>query len=261
MAYLQWLSGKSVAAPLIAVAGNALKLKVLPASPNESLPLAIELATPAIAAAAEINNRVTANFTTFTLRGLMVGQTMLTIRSQGRVVAGPLVVKVQPVLTLPDASTEAGLLARLLLAEAPNPALVSREAAPQIAESMELMRVVVENRRARPSARWGSQGARSLSDVIRARGQFHGFGNYPTIAGDVASNINNILKVANDAADQRQPALRAHVEKVLEIARGPRPADPTGGKLFWWRTANSGAPSSEVQIHRTLAGNSFYRER
>ena len=124
MAYLQWLSGKPVAAPLIAVVGNALKLKVLPASTNERLPLTIELSTPAIAAAAEINNRLAANFTTFSLRALMVGQTMLTIRSQGRVVAGPLVVKVQPVLTLPDASTEAGLLARLLLAEAPNPALI-----------------------------------------------------------------------------------------------------------------------------------------
>jgi hypothetical protein len=123
------------------------------------------------------------------------------------------------------------------------------------------MRVVVENRRAKPSSRWGSQGATSLGDVIRAPGQFHGLGSYPTIAGDVSANISNTLRLANEAGDQRQPVLRAHVEAVLQVARGPRPADPTGGKLYWWRTAGSGPPSTDVVLYKTLAGNSFYQER
>ena len=260
MADLLWMSGKPVGSPIVAVAGNALKLKVLP-GPGEVLPLTIESATPAIATAVEINNRMGPNFTTFTLQAVLNGQTMLTIRSGQRVVYGPVVVQVQPALTLPDPATDAGLLARLLLAEAPNPTLVAATAQTQLGESMRLMRVVVENRRANPSSRWGSQGAKGLADVVRAPGQFHGFESYPSIAGGVLSNINNILRLANEAGDQRQPLLRAHVEAVLRIARGPRPSDPTGGKLYWWRTSGSGAPSREVTLFKTLAGNSFYQDR
>lgn len=260
MADLQWLSGQSVATPIVAVAGNSLKLKVLP-GPGEKLPLTIVSSTPAVAAGVEVNNRMGPNFTTFILHAVLAGQTNLSILSGDRVVYGPVQVRVQPVLTLPDPTTDAGLLARLLLAEAPNPTLVAANAQAQLTESMRLMRVVVENRRAKPSNRWGSQGATSLGDVIRAPGQFHGLGGYPTIAGDVLANINNILRLANEAGDQRQPVLRAHVEAVLQIARGPRPPDPTGGKLYWWRTAGSGAPSSDVVLYKTLAGNSFYQER
>ena len=256
MAQLQTMTGRPVTPPVTVTQGGAIPLKLIP-SPGERLPLTVTTAATGTARIETLNNRTGPNFTTFTLRGAMPGQTVLNARSGNGTVTPPIAIRVIAAIALPEASTNAGLLVRLFLAEAPAPSGGSAIAS---AEVMTLMRVVLENRLATPSARWGSAGARSLADVARAPGQFEGFQGYPTLAGGISSNINDMVRIANDASDSRQASMRAHIEQAIAIASGPRPADPTGTGLYWWRTARQGSPGTGVTVYKTLLGNTFFRE-
>lgn len=223
------MAGRPAAQPITLDIGGAMPLKLIPVA-GERLPFSLAVAPPALATVEALNNRTSPNFTTFTLRGTAAG-------------------------------TDAGLLARLFLAESPGSTSDRSDyLAATSAEASRLMRVVLEDRLARPSARWASAGARSLGDVVRARGQFEGFGGYPAPSAAVTQRINNVVAIANDAGDARQPAARAHIEQAIRIASGRRPTDPTTTGLFWWKTRGSAAPGTGVVLYRTVLDNSFYRE-
>lgn len=258
MAQLQTMAGRAVTSPITLIQGGGMPLKLVPGG-NERLPFAVTTAAQAIAAVDALNNRTGPNFTTFTLRGGAPGQTALNIQSANAVATGPFAVRVLARIALPAAATNEGLLVRLFLAEAPGPGVAGATDATST-EAMTLMRVVLENRLATPSGRWGSDGATSMGDVVRARGQFEGFSGYPALPAGVSSRIENMVAIANDSGDGRQAAMRAHVERAIAVASAPRPADPTPTGLYWWRTAGSGAPGTGVTVYKTLLGNSFYRE-
>ena len=252
------MTGRAVRPPIAVVAGSAVSLKVVPLR-GERLPITVAVAGPGIAVVEALSNRVGPNFATFRLRGSAAGDTRLEVRAATGGVPLIVGVRVQAAVALPAANTDAGLLARLLLAESPGPGRADYTATAS-GEALTLMRVVLENRRRRPSARWGSAGATSLVDVVRARGQFEGFGSYPTLSAAVTARIADMLAIANNAGDARQASIRAHVEQVIAVASGPAPPDPTTTGLYWWRTEGSGAPGTGVLLYRSVLGNSFYRE-
>jgi hypothetical protein len=258
MAQLQTMAGRPVTPPIRAVQGGAVPLKLIP-GPGERLPLTVTTAAPAIAGIEALNNRTGPNFTTFTLRAGAPGQTMLNVTSSNGTVTPPIAIQVIGRIALPADSTNAGLLTRLFLAEAPGPDRPGATPATST-EAMTLMRVVLENRLARPSGRWASAGARSLTDVVRSPGQFEGFSTYPALSAKITRQIEDMVGIANDASDGRQVAMRAHIERAIAIASGPRPADPSQTGLFWWRTEGRGAPGTGVAVFKTVLGNTFFRE-
>lgn len=258
MAEIQTRANQRVTDPILAVVGNRLPLKLVPGR-GETIPATLAVAPAHVAVIEEISHRPQQNFSTFTLHALAPGRATLTVQSGGRAIAGPIGIRVDATIALPAAGTDAGLLARLFLAECPGPGTAGATDA-AITEVMTLMRVVLQNRLAQPSGRWGSAGATGLADVVRSRGQFEGFGGYPTLSTAVSGRIAEFVRIANDAADRRQPAMRAHVARAIAVASGPRPTDPTNTGLYWWRTQNSGAPGTGVTVYKSLLGNTFYRE-
>lgn len=252
------MAGSNAGTKVTAVAGGSLPLKLVPAS-KEPMADTIAAIPTNVATIENVNHRTTAHFTTFQIKCIIAGAATVTASAGGKTLAGPLSVEVLPRLALPAADTDAGLFVRLFLAEVASPGATSWTIA-DAKVCMTLMRVVVENRLATPSGRWSSSGAKSLGDVIRATGQFKGFGQYPTLSADVTSVIDDILAVANKGGDRRMANNRAHVEAAIAIASGPKPADPTKTGLYWWRTAGSGSPGTGVTAYKTLMGNTFYQE-
>lgn len=257
MARVETRAGRPVPSPIALMTGTTVALRIVPVR-GELLPFTVAVDGADVASLERVDNRTRLNVCELVLRGRAVGRTLLRITSGNQLLTMPLAVAVSARLELPAADTRAGLLARLLLAETRVPA--SLDDLPETREAMVLMRVVLENRAARPSARWGSAGARSIADVVRARGQFEGFGGYPALKDSIAANLTELLRIANTASDTRQPRIRAFVEQAIEVASGPAPPDPTRTGLYWWRTAGSGAPGNGVVVHRTLRGNTYYRE-
>jgi hypothetical protein len=258
MAQLQTMAGRPVMPPVNLIQGGTMPLKLIP-GPGERLPLTVTTVASGTAQIEALNNRTVPNFTTFTLRGGIPGQTMLNVRSANGTVTPPIAIRVIAAIALPIASTNAGVLTRLFLAETLAPGQPGVNATTST-DAMTLMRVVLENRLATPSGRWSSANARSMADVVRAPNQFEGFSSYPSLSPDVNKLIADMLRIANDASDARQGSIRAHVERAIAIASGPRPADPTPTGLYWWKTEGSKPPGTGITIYRTVLGNTFYRE-
>ena len=258
MPQLQTMGGRAITGPIAVVANSVVPLKLLPAA-GERLPLVARIAGPGIAAVDRLNNRTGPNYATFQLRGIAPGNARLELSATSGGAPVVIAVVVQAAAVLPAADTDAGVLARLFLAESPPPGRTGYSVETS-SEAMTLMRIVLDNRRATPSGRWASAGATSLADVVRARNQFEGFGAYPTLSAPVTARIDDMLAIANNSGDRRQATIRAHVDQAIAIASGEPPADPTKTGLYWWRTEGSGAPGNGVTLYKSVLGNSFYRE-
>ena len=81
-------------------------------------------------------------------------------------------------ISLPERNSDAGVESRVLLAECKSPAYSDTYTLELASECMQLMDAVLRNRLANPSP-YGAKGAISLADVVKAKGQFAGFGKYP----------------------------------------------------------------------------------
>ncbi len=218
MATFQRMDGSTVTSPLTAVAGRSLHLKVIP-GPKEPLPTVT--ANPAsIARVTHIDVRKTANFIVFTLEALIAGRAALqaTGVTPGALLAGPINVVVESSVPLPAASTDAGLLVRLFLAETPSPDEMNYTSE-QAKTAMSWMRVVVENRLNNPSNVWASAGAKTLADVIKAPGQFEGFSHYPALPANITKNINEAVEIANNGDDPRRARYKMFVDAALSRSR------------------------------------------
>ena len=257
MGDVQSMSGRSVAAGVTLVVGEIVSLKFV-GSAQDTLPARITINGPGIVAIDGVNTRAGHTYLTFKLRGGVEGKTRLAIApSKGSAVT--VGVTVEAALALPAENTDAGLLARLFLAEVDGPNGSSGSNLQEEQQSMALMRRVLANRLLKPSAQWGSAHARTLADVIHAPGQFHGFEQYPALPADISSNINNIVRIANTASDGRRRAMHAFLTVALRVAAAAPPADPSRNGLYWWRTKNKGKPSQATELFRTLGNNSFYQ--
>ena len=159
-------------------------------------------------------------------------------------------------ITLPDRSGNEGVEARVLIAECPGPAYAIYSLA-LAGEVMQLMDAVLWNRFSNPGP-FLAPGAKTLSDIVRAKDQFQGFEKYPNYDPGIKQNIQNANNIANNSKDPRSGKYADFVNKAIEVAKSTNYSDPSPGKLVAWRTANSGSPGKGFLLFKTLLGNDFY---
>lgn len=159
-------------------------------------------------------------------------------------------------ITLPDESSNAGVEARTLLAECRGPAARDYTFA-DATEAMQLMDVVLRNRLKTPGP-FMARGATDMAGIVRARGQFAGFENYPKYSAMIRANIQDALNIANNPKDHRSAAYAEFINKAIEIAKALRYTDPSPGTLVAWRTSGSGSPGRTFKFYKTVLGNDFY---
>lgn len=178
-------------------------------------------------------------------------------------------------LSLPDVSTDAGVLARLLIAESRNPAAANYDAG-DVNVGLFAMKSTVVNRLANDPSQFLAPGALNWTDIIVAPGQFAGFSRNNgqlTIAPSVEARIQTVLQRANSGP----PGPYAQfVQNVLNVVASDV-ADPFAdlsqigntlvvGGSYGWRTAGSSEPGGRLvkipeSMNGTIAGNQFYTLR
>jgi hypothetical protein len=178
----------------------------------------------------------------------------------------------QPKLTLPPENTEAGIIARLLLAETPTPWSTHWEGEQNDKVAMQWMVRVLINRKnySNPGAFYAPKNP-SLTDVIKAHDaksdgkakhtgvQFAGFDTYPHLPSSISNLLQSILAIANNPKHSKYAPFRAHVQNALDVAHNPVPIpDPSGTGLYFWFTAGQGSPGGDAVPFRRMGGNQFY---
>ena len=94
-------------------------------------------------------------------------------------------------ITLPEKNSDEGAEARLLLAECPGPGHPSYTL-DKATGAMQLMDAVLRNRLLNPGP-FLAKGAKTLRDIIKAKGQFAGFEGYPSYNNGIRQNIQRYL--------------------------------------------------------------------
>jgi hypothetical protein len=257
MAEFQRLDGTRLPPTIIGVVGSSIELKFVPGR-GEKIPIPVNTTAPAFAQIQAVNQRVRPNFATFRVSFLAPGDAKLFAgKDPSRPLGGPIGIRIEWKASLPDAHTDAGVLVRLFLAETPTPDMPGYNDA-DAEESMSLMRAVIGNRLAKPSHLYASAGARTMVDVVRARGQFEGFDAYPAIRPAISNRLDQIVAIVNDGGDGRRTRYKKFLDTALKIASLPSAADPALSNLYFWRTAGSGSPAPQAKVYRTISDNTFY---
>jgi hypothetical protein len=149
------------------------RLKLVPGR-GEKISVPITVTPRSLAQIQAINVRTGPNFSTFRLMATAPGTAKLYAGTDiNKVAAGPVTVIIEQRISLPAASTDVGLLARLFLAETPSPEMPGYNNA-DAETAMTWMRAVVGNRLAKPSHLYGSAGAKTVADVVRAKASSKG---------------------------------------------------------------------------------------
>ena len=162
-------------------------------------------------------------------------------------------------LALPMLATEAGMLARLLLAEAISPSYQAWSAV-DVKIGMEWMRLVISNRLKWPTQFGAKKGSKKLEEIVRAQGQFKGFENYPPPSKEIEANIARIVATANDLSAPLKDNFYLHVKNAITVASADGSiTDPTTNSLIGWRTAGSGSPGPNFELYMTKLGIDFYQ--
>jgi hypothetical protein len=118
---------------------------------------------------------------------------------------------------------------------------------------------VVQNRFNITSARFGSAGAKNLTDVIKSPWQFKGFSAYPAISEKQAKNIQDILDTANDGSNENNGKFSKHLAAVLSVLNELLIKAPCPTKLLGWRAAGASSPGGDFVLFKTFAGQDFYK--
>jgi hypothetical protein len=122
---------------------------------------------------------------------------------------------------------------------------------------MQYMDLVLWNRVENPRPFLAKDG--TLLAVIKARGQFQGFENYPHYSRLIVHNIQQAVNIANNPKDKRSSEFQALIQTAIDIAGSPTIPDPSKtGFLAGWRTAGSGSPGSDFTFVMTVWGTDFY---
>lgn len=159
-------------------------------------------------------------------------------------------------IALPDPATDTGAEVRILLAECQGPAYKSYSLK-AATEAMQLMDAVLWNRRNDP-ARFNARGAKTLIGIIKAKGQFQGFEQYPEYSSRIKRNLEAEIAIANDPQDPRNSSYAAFIEAAIETAKAPTYLDPSPGTLAAWVTAGSPSPGKVFKFYKQVGGNDFY---
>jgi hypothetical protein len=161
-------------------------------------------------------------------------------------------IKLEPRTSIVGAET------RLLMAECKGPSFPNYTLE-DAKRCMELMHLVLRNRLSNNPGQFGAKHARTIVDIIKARGQFKGFENYPNYNPAIVTMLQSILDIANSANDSRHADFADFVNTAIAVAQSESISDPSGGIAVAWRTANSGSPGSNFVKFETVGGNDFYR--
>jgi hypothetical protein len=261
MATFLTMSGTPLSNNILLVVGNTLKFKI-EGTLKELVPFNLISTAPLILAATHVNVRIKANSEVFTMKALASGLAGFSAVNSKGIIAGPIAVKIRVRLQLPDATTEAGAMARLILAEVPTPFSVGYKL--KDAETgMQWIRIVIENRLKAASGRFGSAGAKTRIDVMKSPGQFKGFSNYPNIDASQAGTIQDVLDTANDGTNANSNDFFNHVTAAINVLSKPAIKDPATEKpwsngLLGWRTAGASSPGGDFVKFKTFAGQDFY---
>ena len=162
-------------------------------------------------------------------------------------------------VVLPDSSTEAGAVCRLLLAETRGPAYKSYNQS-TARQAMGWMKRVLANRLANKPGQFYAPHAKNLTGIIKAGPpeQFAGFMSYPNYDPDIVALLQKILGIANSTKDGRSVAYEGFVKDAIAVAGAPAPADPSDTGLYGWRTEGRGSPGGRFVVYKTVGGNTFY---
>ena len=161
-------------------------------------------------------------------------------------------------IALADPSTDAGAKQRLFLLEAVSPGRAREYVASESLPAMRLMRQAIENRLLSP-AEYGARGARTRRDVIKARGQFGGFSNYPDLPSGLNEHLADFLRIANASNDRRQPVYERFVRDAITAAtEAMSPPTAAYTNVTGWRTADKGSPDPRFRPVVALSGNTFF---
>ncbi|MDF0605519.1 hypothetical protein HZU77_007630 [Neisseriaceae bacterium TC5R-5] len=176
-------------------------------------------------------------------------------------------IKILPKLALPAVDTEAGILARMFIAESPGPEhrkFVTQEDAQ---ETMQWMRHVLINRlefgaynfTKNPAASKKNNSITTITAAIKEGGQVQGFSSYPSINTEQNTLILKVIKFANDGTDSRNSSYRQFVQAAIDVANGKDiAADPCPTGLYSWVTAGSAGPGSNFVFFKSKGGQDFY---
>ncbi|GKT24498.1 hypothetical protein [Acidovorax sp. SUPP3334] len=269
-ALLKFAYDDPVPSVLTLVVGNKLRVKLEAIDKRQKL-VAVSDIPNLLDVSSSHNSR--ADSWAFVVTALREGNAKLAIQVQQGAgaplltITPPLVsITIRKPVSLPDAASDAGMLMRLFLAEAPAPQTWRDTGVKDIEDAkqgMRMMRRVLHNRlnSGKPQD-FGAPNARSLTDIVRASAhgvQFKGFDQYPKLGGGQEKVVNGVLALVNDATNLGWNAqYTAFYNAALEVATENLAPDPSPTGLFGWRTAGSGAPSREFSEFKTSGGNTFF---
>lgn len=157
------------------------------------------------------------------------------------------------IAVLPPARSDAGVLARTLIAESQTPGSTNAYNASEVKRGMQAMKAAIENRLHDAHPEWfGAPGAQNYADIVTAPGQFAGISkggdNWPVYAADLRVRIRD-AKLKPNLPVWSPARYREYLGNVLAVVDGPV-SDPfaqitaidgvavTGG-TYGWRTAGS----------------------
>jgi hypothetical protein len=158
-------------------------------------------------------------------------------------------------IVLPAKETNEGAEVRLLLAECRGPSYPGFELG-SATVCMQLMDLVLWNRVKSP-AQFLAKSATLLA-VIKARGQFQGFENYPNYNPGIKNNIQQMINIANNTKDRRSAEFAGYIRMAIQVAIAETILDPSRGTLVAWQTSGFPKPGPNFILYKTVLGNDFY---
>ena len=177
---------------------------------------------------------------------------------------------VGPVLKFASKDTTLGLVQRVLAAEVRTPGTTGFDL--NDSESgLSGVGAVIVNRVQNPK-----KFANTIEDVIKQKGQFQGFANYPTLPSYIEQIVSDLESFAN-AKGEKVLKYRLHMQNLLNVAGRVVDLDdnldafvPAGGAstpTLFFRTQGSGNPFGDgkgiaiPEYRGTYGGNDFYGGR
>ncbi|WP_454723653.1 MULTISPECIES: hypothetical protein [Cupriavidus] len=168
-------------------------------------------------------------------------------------------IRLEPALALPPAGDETGMLTRLLLVEAKGPGQPGFVSQSRTLLSMQWMRHVLLNRLKFGPRFFGAGNAGTLAALIVAPNQVEGFEAYPTLTGFPATNLEAIVRIANDGTYSGYASRREFMQNAVDVAKGINPGiDPCPTGLYAWRTERAASPGDNFVKFVTESGTDFY---
>ncbi|MFC1750003.1 hypothetical protein ACFL2V_14480 [Pseudomonadota bacterium] len=204
------------------------------------------------------------------LNGHMSGVAVLESIFKGRTVASIQVSCYKKItVRLPDQATTQGMLCRLFLAHATQPSHLAGYNSDASRQSMLWMRLALQNRLSHPDptvfgATAKEEGAPfNFFDIVRHRGQFRSFENYPHIDAPTKRVIDSCLNIANNYAHPARDDYAAFVHNAIAAAADhalDSVLDPTPSGLIAWREKGDTLPPESMVPFQELAGRIFYTQ-